>query len=98
MIPMTKFYKICEVSANGVCPIQITRGKFNGIKYAYGRVAIEELEDNAKLSFEYDIFDGVVDENSIEEFKKMTGDILKDILIEQLDSNEVIYTGGTDGT
>ena len=95
---MTKLYKVREPTSTGVCPIQITDGKFSGITFAYGRVAVEEIEDAAKLSFVYDVFEGEIDKNSTEEFEKLTGDILKDILIEQLDSNEVIYTGGTDGT
>lgn len=93
----TKIYKICDSTENGICPIEITNGKFKGIKYAYGRVAVEELKDTAKLSFEYDIFEGDITESTTEEFKKLTGDILLDILNEQLKNNEVIYTGGTDG-
>jgi len=90
---MTKFDVVDSV--NGLKAIKITEGKFKDVSYVYGGVAVEESEDgnNATLGYSYDLLAGDPS-HSIEEFEKLTGDILVNILEEQLDKNEVVYTGG----
>ena len=76
--------------------IKLTEGPYAGIIYSYGSVGFEEDGDTLKLKFEYDIHEnpvGFVDRNK---FKNHIGDILIDLLEENLLKNNVVYTGGTD--
>ena len=85
--------------------IMITKGDYEGIIYQYGRVSVaeEENEDgNMPLSFEYNVVDynGHEFQDLIEskEFKNTLGDILVEILDEQLDHGNLEYTAATRDT
>ena len=78
--------------------ILITKGKYTGIIYQYGKVSVAERENeegNLPLSFDYN----VVDYNNFEEddihsstdFKNTLGDILVEILDEQLETSNLEY-------
>ena len=78
--------------------IMITKGKYEGIIYQYGKVSIGKHEDengNMPLSFKYNVVDcGTLDEemlNSSKEFKNTIGDILVEILDEQLEADNLEY-------
>ena len=78
--------------------IVITKGKYTGIIYQYGRVSVaEEENENGKmpLSFQYNVIDEVGhDKEELEkshEFKNTLGDILVDILDEQLEAGNLEY-------
>ena len=78
--------------------ILITKGKYTGVIYQYGRVAIAEKEnENGKLplSFKYNVLDynNFKEEelNSSVEFKDTLGDILVEILDEQLEAGNLEY-------
>jgi len=78
--------------------IMITKGEYEGVIYQYGRVSVAEKEnDHGKLplSFQYN----VIDENghsketleTSNEFKNTLGDILVEILDEQLEVDNLEY-------
>ena len=78
--------------------IMITKGEYEGVIYQYGRVSVaeEENEDGTMpLSFDYN----VIDQNghnkekldSSVEFKNILGDILVEILDEQLEAGNLEY-------
>ena len=75
--------------------------KFNGVVYKYGKVTIAE-EENEKgdlpFRFEYDILDpnGINREEFNEEFFTLIGDILVDILDEQLKEDNLEYADAND--
>ena len=78
--------------------IMITKGKYDGVIYQYGRVSVaeEESEDGKMpLSFQYNVIDEVGhDKEELEksnEFKNTLGDILVDILDEQLEAGNLEY-------
>ena len=76
--------------------ICIKGGKFDGVIYKYGKVSIpeEENEDGALLfKFEYDILDnvGISREDFDEEFFTLIGDILVDIIDEQIEEDNFEY-------
>ena len=78
--------------------IMITKGKYDGVIYQYGRVSVaeEENEDGKMpLSFQYNVIDEVGhDKEELEksnEFKNTLGDILVDILDEQLEAGNLEY-------
>ena len=78
--------------------IMITKGKYDGVIYQYGRVSVaeEENEDGKMpLSSQYNVIDEVGhDKEELEksnEFKNTLGDILVEILDEQLEAGNLEY-------
>ena len=75
----------------------IKGGKFDGVIYKYGKVSIpeEENEDGTlSFQFEYDIIDnvGILREDFNEDFFRLIGDILVDIIDEQIEEDNFEYT------
>tara|TARA_Y100000296_G_scaffold2637_1_gene3750 strand:- start:1470 stop:1781 length:312 start_codon:yes stop_codon:yes gene_type:complete len=78
--------------------IMITEGKFKDVIYKYGKVSIPEEENkNADgtlpFQFEYDIVDnvGISREEFTEDFFTLIGDILIDIIDEQIKEDNFEY-------
>ena len=78
--------------------IMITKGKYEGIIYQYGRVSVAEKENEdgkMPLSFDYNVVDVNGHEkeelDSSTEFKNTLGDILVEILDEQLEAANLEY-------
>ena len=76
--------------------IAIKSGKFEGVIYKYGKVTIPEEENskgNLPFRFEYDILDpyGLEREEFNAEFFTLIGDILVDVIDEQLENNNLAY-------
>ena len=78
--------------------IMITEGKFKDVIYKYGKVSIPEEEDeNADgtlpFQFEYDIVDnvGIPREEFTEDFFTLIGDILVDIIDNQIKEDNFEY-------
>ena len=78
--------------------IMITKGEYEGVIYQYGRVSVAEKENEdgtMPLSFDYN----VVDQNGHDkekfdnsvQFKNTLGDILVEILDEQLEAGNLEY-------
>ena len=75
----------------------IRGGKFDGVIYKYGKVSVseEENEDGTlSFQFEYDIIDnvGILREEFNEDFFILIGDILVDIIDEQIEEDNFEYT------
>ena len=75
----------------------IRGGKFDGVIYKYGKVSVseEENEDGTlSFQFEYDIIDnvGILREEFNEDFFILIGDILVDIIDEQIKEDNFEYT------
>ena len=78
--------------------IMLTNGEYEGVIYQYGKVSVPEEEDengNMPLSFKYNIVDyNGHDEEDLEsskDFKNTLGDILVEILDEQLEASNFEY-------
>ena len=76
-------------------------GKYQGVVYKYGKVSFAEEEDeNGKLPlhFEWDIIDsnGLPKEMVGEEFFNLIGDVLYDILDQQLKDGSLQYVNTDD--
>ena len=71
--------------------IGIKKGKYHGVVYKYGKVTLGEENDDGNLPFrfEYDILDNnlIPREEFNEEFFRLIGDILVDIIDTQKDLN-----------
>ena len=75
--------------------IGIRKGKFEGVVYKYGKVSLgEETKDgNLPFRFEYDIVDSnnLPEEWFAEQFNNLAGDILVDILEDQVREGKVQF-------
>ena len=78
--------------------IMLTNGEYEGVIYQYGKVSVPEGEDengNMPLSFKYNILDynghNQEDLESSDDFRNTLGDILVEILDEQLEANNLEY-------
>ena len=78
--------------------IMITKGEYEGIIYQYGRVSVAEVENEdgkMPLSFDYNIVDinghDKEELDSSTDFKNTLGDILVEILDEQLETGNLEY-------
>ena len=76
--------------------IAIKGGRFKGVIYKYGKVTIPEEENDEghlPFRFEYDILDsyGLERGEFDKEFFKLIGDILVDVIDEQLENNNLAY-------
>ena len=77
--------------------VMIKAGKFKDVIYKYGKVSIGEEEDekgNLPFRFEYNIIDnvGIPREDFGEEFFTLIGDILVEIIDEQLEEENFEYS------
>ena len=74
----------------------IKGGKFDGVIYNYGKVSVPKKENDdgtLPFRFEYNIIDnvGISREDFGEEFFILIGDILVDIIDDQLKENKLGY-------
>jgi hypothetical protein len=87
---------VVENRKTGHDAIKLTSGPFKGIIYSYGKVKFEEQpDDSCKLNFEYEVHDSQV-EYVKEEFEFYIGELLQYIMAEELQKNNITYTGGID--
>lgn len=92
-------HEITEETYGQSFGIRFTSGKYDGIIISYGKSGFVEdvMDDNVTLSFEYDIqdyADKTIDDK--EEFDKLVGDLLVELIMMGLKTNSNIYTGGVD--
>ena len=88
-----KFVYVESRSQDQTC-IGIKGGKFAGVVYKYGKVSFGKEEDengNLPLQFQYDIVDnnGIPREQFGDEFFKLIGDILVEVMEEQIKDEPV---------
>ena len=81
--------------------IAIEEGKYKGVIYKYGKVTVgdkENSEGTLPFRFEYDILDpyGLEQKDFGEEFFTLIGDILVDIIDDQLKEDSLEYTDAND--
>ena len=91
-----KNYTLLDDDVDGLYKILLTDGKYKGIIYTYGRVRLLEEDDVLRVQFEYNIQENPVGDVNPTEFRSHIGDILVDMLEENLLKNSLVYTGGVD--
>lgn len=69
-----------------IARIRLTEGPFCDTIFHVNHVSVEMMEEGI-LSFDYDIDDGIVPSESLEEFEQTVGDILVKIIMEQADED-----------
>lgn len=79
-----RFNKDTENDDGGGYYIELNSGVFEGVKFKYGKVSLEENEEKteASLLFEYDVMEsnGIENLEKNDEFKNRIGDILLHIV------------------
>lgn len=93
---MIKNYELLDEDYNGNQLIKLTSSEYSGIIYTYGRVRLLEEDDQLRVQFEYEIQENPVGVLDPTIFRNHIGDILIDLLEENLLKNNIVYTGGTD--
>jgi len=90
----TPKYSVTNNSINGFATIKILEGEFIGVEYCYGSVGVQEntADDSATLKFEITTVRGDIDNRAT--FDIIAGDILINLIDQQIESNDVVYTGG----
>tara|TARA_X000001382_G_C3141991_1_gene169880 strand:+ start:194 stop:505 length:312 start_codon:yes stop_codon:yes gene_type:complete len=95
---MSKNYSFVSRGDDNWTSIMISKGPYEGIIYQYGKVSVSDEEDEngyGKLSFQYNVLDEVdhnlKDLEESQEFKNTLGDILTEILDEQLEADNLEY-------
>lgn len=89
-------HDIVGVTDDGQYKIKFTNTDFSDIILSIGGIEFIEGDDNANMSFNYDIHEGTVPEDRMEEFKTLMGDFLVQAITEGLEKNELVYHGGID--
>ena len=75
-------------------------GKYQGVVYEYGKVSVVENEEKTEASLQFDF--NVLDSNGLpkemfgEDFYQVIGDVLQDILREQLNEGQLQYVNTDD--
>jgi hypothetical protein len=89
-------FVVVENRKTGHDAIKLTSGPFQGIIYSYGKVKFDEQDDGTcKLNFEYELHENSQEYNK-EEFEAYIGDLLQFMIMDELQKNNITYTGGID--
>jgi hypothetical protein len=88
-------FVVVENRNTGHDAIKLTSGPYSGIIYSYGKVSFDEQGDTCKLNFEYEVHENQI-EYVKEEFEHYIGDLLQFIMMDELQRNNITYTGGID--
>lgn len=88
-------YEIMGSLPDGSYKLKFTNTKFDDIIFTLGAVSFGEGEDEAKLSYEYNVIEHTKFYVK-EELDKQVGDLVVQMIVTGLENNDLIYTGGTD--
>lgn len=98
-------YTTVQSKTTGLDAIKLLEDPYSGIIFTYGKVSfdVDEPNDHLKIKFDYDIlFDPAESPNNSrkgfvkEEFEQYIGDLLQELLHQEIEKNNVTYTGGID--
>ena len=97
----TDRYHLVEVDHRGskVYAVELLKIPFCGIMVVYGKVSLTAIEDQdqALLSFDYEIIKHVPGKWTTAELEDYLGGVLEEILDKQAQQGELVFSGGTDG-
>ena len=87
---MIKNYELLDEDYDGNQLIKLTSSEYSGIIYTYGRVRLLEEDDQLRVQFEYDVHENPVGVLDPAKFRNHIGDILIDLLEENLLKNNIL--------
>jgi len=96
-------YELIDVEGYDSWGVRITDGKYKDVVVGYGAVSAQEVpeHDHAKLNFEMGVLEPKEESAALEgdvDFKMLTGDILRDIIMSAFDGTEDYRIGGEDAS
>ena len=89
-------FVVLESASTGAYRLKLTTGPYAGIIFSYGGVRFDEQGDTCKLHFEYEVHEDEGVTYVTSELENYLGDLLQFIIVDQLQKNEITYTGGVD--
>jgi hypothetical protein len=99
MINLDETIKFVERPSSELYSLKVVQGPYLGVIYTYGKVSLHEDEANVQLNVKFDFKIDEVPENLKKEdleksadFKNFMGDILTQLLEEQLNNDESTNT------
>ena len=79
-------YRFDDESDQQPVPVIITEGKYEGLKFQYGRISFDEKEKGKMcLTFDYDVIDNPNNIKESQELIDTLGEVLMDVLQVELD-------------
>lgn len=93
---LAKPFVVLQSASTGAYRLKLTSGPYSGIIFSYGEVKFEEMGDTCKMHFEYEVHEDAGVTYTANELEHYLGDMLQMIILEQLQQNEITYTGGVD--
>lgn len=88
-------FVVVENRITGHDAIKLTSGPYEGIIFSYGKVSFDEQGDTCKLNFQYEVHENQIEYDK-KEFEFYIGELLQFIMIDELQKNNITYTGGTE--
>jgi ABC-type Fe2+-enterobactin transport system substrate-binding protein len=95
MINIDETVQFVEKPSSELYSLKVVQGPYLGVVYTYGKVTLHEDEANAQLNVKFDFKLDEVPENlnkeelqNSEDFKNFMGDILTQLLEEQLNNDK----------
>lgn len=90
--------EVLAESTAGRFHIKLIDSEFSGIVFTLDEVTFSEDDekDECTMSYHYDIIENPLEVFDEDEFKQYIGDLLIELIQDQLEKNELIYTGGID--
>lgn len=89
-----------DKTAGGNIVLEYDDEPFKGIQWTFGGMTFAEKENedgSINMSFDYDIVsEHSLNEDEMNQFGRIAGDVILQILEEQIEKQEVIYKGGSD--
>jgi len=89
-------YVVLQSASTGAYRLKLTSGPYSGIIFSYGEVTFEEMGDTCKMHFNYEVHEDAGVTYTANELEHYLGDLLQVIILDQLQQNEITYTGGVD--
>ena len=90
-----KNYKFDDKSKIQPVPIIMTEGKYDGLRFQYGRISFDENEnDGCALTFDYNLIDNPNELEEDQELIDALGKVLINVLEEELDEVDENFLRG----
>ena len=84
-------------TSDGFMIIRLDEGKFKDVEFHYTEVSFSG-DDVPILNFSYNLVSGEMPDGDVKDFQELIFNILISIIETQIESNEVVYSGGVDET
>ena len=90
------YVHVLSESTNGFYHIKFTNEQYSDIIIKFGEISFDDQGDECIMHFDYDIIKNPNNIDINDDFKQYIGDVILEMIQQQLENNEVIYTGGID--